>query len=153
MCLFSTNIEAGTARNRILVPFIGTEGLEFVHICDTGNDDNGVPYLARILTKPYALKGMIYRFGVKAGVLLAKAITGAKINLSIIRDFGLETPCSVKDISFNATGRESEVIRILDDLAGSEMHVAQFEFTDPSVPGTRWELNQLGLIESDQGRN
>jgi hypothetical protein len=90
MCLYSSNIEAGVARNRILRPFIGLEGNGLVHLCDTGNTDNGTAYTARVVSKPYVLQTIMSRMGVMAGALLAKAVTGASVGLRITRDFGLE---------------------------------------------------------------
>lgn len=153
MCLFASNIEAGTARSLTRVPFIGTEGLGLAHRCDTGSDDNGTAYAARIVTKPYTLKSILYRFGVAAGALLAKAVAGSKITVKVVRDFGLETPCTVDSVSLAATASETDVIKVLDNLVGSEMSVAQFELLDPTSAGTRFELNQLTLSESAQGGN
>lgn len=147
-CLYSTNIDAGTARNKVLVPFIGLEGLGLIHRTDTGTDDNGVAYTARIKTKPYWLKSILHKFGVRVGALLAKAVTGASVDLAVYRDFEIETTKTVEDISFTATGTENQVIKFLDNLTGSEMRVAQFEFIDVDSPGDRWELNQLAVVET-----
>ena len=43
----------------------------------TGWYDNGTAYAAQIRTKPYTFKSLAHRFGVRAAVLLAKAVTGA----------------------------------------------------------------------------
>ena len=149
-CLYSSNIDDNAARNRSLVPFIGTEGLGLVHRTDTGSDDNGTTYAARIVTKPYALKSLTRKFGVMFGVLLAKAVTGATIDVKVIRDFGLETPTTISAVTFDATASETDVIKLLDNLKGSEMRVAQFEFVDPSTAGTRFEINQLCLVERSE---
>jgi hypothetical protein len=154
MCLFSTNINDNTARNSELVPFIGLEGLSLVHRCDTGNDDNAVTYAARIRTKPYILRTLLQAFGVKSAVLLAKAVTGSKITMKLIRDFGLETVKTTASISLAATASETDVIQVLDDFSGSELRVAEIEFNDTTpTAGTRFELNQLFLLESTQQKN
>jgi len=153
MCLFSSNIEDGAARNHTLVPFIGTEGLGLVHQCDTGTTDNGTAYSARIVTKPYFIKSILHQFGVRSGALLAKAVTGAKVDVKVIRDFGLETPVTVSNVTFDATASETDVIKVLDNLSGSSLRVAQFEFVDPTSAGTRFELNQLCLNEILQESN
>lgn len=148
MCLFADNIDANIARSLTLAPFIGTELLGLIHRCDTGHTDNGTTYSARIVTKPMA--SLSRRFSVKAGVLLAKAVTGATITLKVIRDFGLETTATVTGITFDATASETDVIKPLDDLKGAELTVAQIEFVDTSPAGTRWELNQLVLVEGEE---
>lgn len=153
MCLFSTNIDDNAARNQTLVPFIGGEFTGRLLRCDTGSDDNTTAYSARILTKPYVLKTVANKFGILRGVLVAVARASATVALNIIRDFGLETISNVGTITFDATASETSVIKNLDNLKGSEMRVAQFEFIDPSPAGTRWELQQLALIESEQQKS
>jgi hypothetical protein len=148
MCLFSSNIEAGTARNRILVPFIGIEGSSLLHLCDTGADDNGTAYAAQIRTKPYTLRSLLHRFGIRAAALLGKAVTGARVAVSLILDFGLDTPVTVSQVTFDAAGSETQVFKALDQFVGSEMTVAQFDFSDTTTAGTRFELNHLTLIGS-----
>jgi len=148
MALFSTNIEANTVRNRTLVPFIGLEGLGLLHMCDTGDTDNGTTYAAQIRTKPFTLRSLMQQFGVKSALLLAKAVTGAKVTVSVIRNFGLETTSIVEDVELDAEGNETQVMKLLDSLVGSELRVAQFDFSDTSPAGTRFELNGLSLVES-----
>lgn len=147
MCLYSDNIDANVDRNQSLVPFIGLEGLGLIHRCDTGDDDNGTAYAARIVSKPFTLKSLLTQFEVTAGAVLAKAVTGATVDVKVIRDFGLETTKTVSGVTFDATGSETDVIKLLDNLTGAEMRVGQFEFVDPATPGTRFELNQLTLLE------
>lgn len=154
MCLFATNIETGAARNQTLVPFIGTEGLSLLHRTDTGSTDNGTAYAASILTKPYVLKTIIHHFGVMQAALLAKAVTGAMISMKVIRDFGLETTSTVTGTTFDASAAgETDVIKKLDALKGAELRTAQFQFYDTTPAGTRFELNQLALIQTPMGGN
>jgi hypothetical protein len=153
-CLFSSNIEAGTARNHSLVPFIGGTMTGQVHLCDTGNIDGATAYAASITTKPYVLKTIATKFGVMGGYLVAKAVTGAKILMKVIADFGLETPTTLSsNVTFDAVGSETNVIKLIDDLVGSEMRTMQVQFYDPASAGTRFELNQLALIENAQQQN
>lgn len=153
MCLFSSNIETGAARNHTLIPFIGLEGLSLVHLCDTGSTDNNIAYAASIVTKPYTLKTILHKFGVLMAGILAKAVTGATLDIKLIRDFGLETAKTVSGVTFDATASETSVIKVLDNFSGSELRVAKFQFVDPTVAGTRFELNQLALIEQLQQNN
>lgn len=154
MCLFSTNIEAGTARNKILVPFIGIEAASNqVQMCDTGTTDAGTAYTATIRTKPHTLKSLLYKFGVQAAVICAKAVASSAITVKLIRDFGIDSSDkTVTDQSLAPAGSETDVIKLLDNLANSEMKVAEIVFADPTSPAARWELNQLVLLENQQER-
>lgn len=152
MCLFSDNIEANTTRSNDLVPFIGLVGLGLVHQCDTGIDDNGVAYAASITTKPYVKGTILHQFEAKSGALLAKADADADVTVSVIRDFGVETPSTVSDISLAPTGSETQVVKTLDDLNGAELHTLQFTIADVASPAARWEINQLAVREEDGQR-
>lgn len=154
MCLFSTNIETGAARNRVLVPFIGIEaGSNTLQMCDTGLTDSGTAYTATIRTKPHMMKSLLYKFGVKAAVLCAKAVASAAITVKLIRDFGIDaSDKTVTDQTLAPAGSETDVIKLLDNLSNSEFKVAEIVFTDPTSPAARWELNQLALLESQQER-
>lgn len=146
MCLYSSNIDANTARNFTLVPFIGLEGLGHVHRCDTGADDNGVAYAATITTKPYTITTPLTHFEIRAAALMGKAVTGAEVDVSCIRDFGLETTVEVAGVSFTASGSESDVTAQLDNFQGAEMEVGQFQFADVASPSAQWQLNRFDAV-------
>lgn len=153
MCLYSDNIQAGTARSRTLRPFIALEGLGLVHIADTGSTDNGTSYTATITTKPYVLSTILSKMGVMVGGLIAKAVAGATITLSAIRDFGLETN-SVSGISMAPTASETNVIKVIDNLRMSAAQVIQFTIADNApATTTRWEINQLALKQRQEESN
>jgi hypothetical protein len=150
MCLFSDNIDAGIARNNSLRPFIGVEGGSKILRCDVGDDDDGTEYIARIVSAPLA-GSILHQTEVKAGALLAKAVTGASIDVILSRDFGLETK-TVSAVAFDATGSETQVVKDLDSLTISEFHTLQVEFVDVATPGARWELNEFAMrAEPGQG--
>lgn len=116
---------------------------DLIQRTDTGDDDNGTEYSAHIVTKPYTPVGILHRFGVMAGALLAKAQTDATVEVIATRDFGLEQKTVSADL--DPSGSETQVIKHLDDLSFAELRVVQIEFQDPDTPGERWELNQLAL--------
>ena len=145
MCLFADNIEANTTRSLRLVPFIGLEGLGYVHLCDTGYQDNSVAYTATITTKPYALGNLQHEFEVTSGTLLATEDDSAQVTVKVLRDFALETTATVSDIALAGAGSETQVIKYLDNLIGAEMKVAQFQMTDVAAPAANWAVNQLSL--------
>lgn len=154
MCLFSSNIEAGAARNHTLVPFIGGEFTGRLHLTDTGADDAGTAFAASIITKPYLLKTIATQFGVLRGYLVAKAVASSQIVVKVIRNFDFDTPTTTGTTSLAASGSETQVIKDLDELVGSELRSVQFQFLDTTPAGSgRWELNQLALIESQQQEN
>lgn len=145
-CMFADNIDDDSARSNVLVPFIATTGDGLIWRTDTGSDDNGTEYEARIVTKPYTTGNLLHQFESKNGALLAKAQDGASIDITISADFGLVTK-TVEDISLAPAGAEEHVIRALDNLSLAEMKVVQIEFIDTDTPGERWELNQFALRE------
>ena len=146
MCLYSSNIDDNAARNLNLVPFIGLEGSGLIHRCDTGTDDNGTAYAATITTRPYTAASALNHFEVRAAALMGKATTNAKVDVKCIRDFGIETTVTVSDVTFTASGSETQVTNQLDGFKGSEMEVGQFQFTDVASPAAQWQLNRFDVI-------
>jgi hypothetical protein len=144
MCLFSDNIEAGTARSRTLRPFIGLEGLGLVHLCDTGTTDNSVAFTASITTKPYVLTTILDRLTVMAGTILGKAVASAAVLVQVVRDFAVETTAGVT-ATFTAAGSETVKFVPMDNLNMAEATVVQFKISDDSTNAARWELHQLAL--------
>lgn len=143
-CLFASNIDAGTARAYSLVPFIGTTTGTILR-CDTGTTDNGASFIARMVTAPVSLAGILNKFGVMAGALMAKAASGVTLTVNILRDFGLETAKSVTAISLTPFGSETTVIAPIDNLSDASNKVVQIEFTD-DIPSTgTWELYQFAF--------
>ncbi|MGE3341499.1 MAG: hypothetical protein AB7J46_06420 [Candidatus Altimarinota bacterium] len=142
--MFSDNIDDDTTRSRDLVPFIGLSGSGLCHRLDTGNDDNGTAYSAKIVTKPYMLRNILHKFGTRAAILLAKAVANAVIDLKIRRDFEAETVTVQTEIPMDATLDETQVFKQFDDFSMADARVIQVEFADPATPSTaRWELNQF----------
>jgi hypothetical protein len=146
VCMFAENIDDDTARSHTLRPFIGIEGSGLVWRTDTGDDDNGTDYTAWIATKPYTPIGVLHQFEVKSGTLLAHATADALIDVKVTRDFGLET-VTVEGVTLDPEASETQVIKPLADLAFAELRVAQAEFKDPAIPGTRWAINGFSMRE------
>jgi hypothetical protein len=148
MCLFSDNIDAGAARSRVLVPFIGVEGNGLIWRLDTGDDDNGTEYTARLTTKPYAPTHIQTAFEIKSATVVGKAVEDATAVISVIRNFD-ETDTKVTDVAdFTPSGSEAHVSRYKDDLCIADCVVAQIDVADPDTPGARWELARLSLTVS-----
>lgn len=145
MCLFATNIDSGIARNLTLKPFIGVAGVasDQVQMTDTGDDDNGTAYVATVTSRPFILAGLMNKFGITAGALLATANALATVRITLDRNFGLET----KSVDVNlapSAALEDPVIKQIDNLSLSELFALQVTFTDTASP-VRWELHRLDL--------
>jgi hypothetical protein len=136
VCLFSENIEDNTTRSLVLRPFIGkSDGT--IHICDSGTDDSGVAFAARIRTAPLVLN-ILRRLGIMDAAIVAKAANGVTINAKVIRDFGEETKSY--DVDLTPNGSEDPVIKAIDDFNMSEGYALQFEFSDDDTPSGDWNL-------------
>jgi hypothetical protein len=143
--LYASNIDDNVARSRTLVPFIGIEeanlsGVGQIQRTDTGTDDDGLVYFSNVLTKAFAPGNWIRNFGIMAGVLVLRPISGAEVIVQALRDFGLETLFSQAVSSSPSLGSETQVIEPLDDLKVSGAKAVQFNFTDNAPNYTRWEL-------------
>lgn len=147
-CLFSDNIDADTDRSRTLVPFIGLEGGGLIWRMDTGDDDNGTEYTARITSKPYAPAGLQTQFEIRSATLVAKATADASLTIAVMPDFGLTPSDESAEVSLTPVGSETAVIRHLDDLHLSELKTVQVDIEDLATPGARWELARLTLTDS-----
>lgn len=151
VCLFSSNIDAGTDRSRDLVPLVGVEGGGLIWQTDTGEDDNGTEYAARITTKPYHAD-LQTTFEIKTATVVGKAVDGATLIVSVIPDFGTTTTKMGEPLDFTPLGDEAHVTRFMDDLGIAECTVAQIDFADTDTPGERWELARCALtVSAGQG--
>jgi hypothetical protein len=148
MCLFSVNIDDDTDRSQHLVPFLGVDGDGLIWRGETGDDDNGTDYAARITTKPYALTNLETQFEIRSATLVAKAATGASLVVSAIPDGGISTTAVGEDIDLTPVGSETFVIRKKDELNIAELTTVQFEFSDVADPGARWELARFSATDT-----
>lgn len=150
VCLFSDNIDAGIARNKLLKPFLGLEAKGLIQRTDTGITDNGTTYSGRIVTKPYVHGNGINLFEVKSAILIGKAMTSAALDVKVTQDFGIDTK-TVPGVSLTPVGSETQVIQVLSDLKFAELRSAQVEFKDVTTPLARWELNYFTMRETSGG--
>lgn len=144
VCLFAEDVDVDGPFSRVLRPIIAVdEFTDPIWRTDTGDDDNGEDYAARVVTKPYILSRVLHKFGVMSAAVVGKAVEGAQTLLKAVRDFGLETNQATVD--YSPAGSEDQVVRFVDDLKMSEARAMQFEITDTATPTTRWEVNQISL--------
>lgn len=132
--------------------YLGFAAPFYLQRADTGIDDDGDVFEAVIRSKPYIPAGLLGEFGATAAALLAlpNSNEGVQLDVSFIRDFGLETNTRTTD--FVAEANEELVVKILDDLKMSRMIALQVELSDhENTVGGRWELYRLDLLHTRQG--
>ena len=149
-CMYAEDIDNNDARSLVLKPFIGvTSGNGYVLRCDTGNDDNGTAFAARLVTKPFILRGLLQKFRVMAVALLAKAHATAQVKINLLRDFGIEE--ATKTTTIAASGSEDQVIKQLRDLHLAQMYSVQLEMEDVATPTGQWQLNRIDMKITEEG--
>lgn len=142
-CMFSDNIEAGTARSLTLKPLIGKiDGT--IHMCDTGTTDSGTAYNARIRSGPVKISPL-QQFGLVAATTVAKAASGVTVVTKAIRDFGIET--KTYDVLLTPAASEDPVVVQQDNFNISECYAVQIEFSDQASPSGSWNI-QMFMAET-----
>lgn len=107
--------------------------------------DNVTAFHARIVSRPFILRSLLSKFKVLAGALLAKVLAFGSLKVSLIRDFGLEEPRTATT-TLDATGSETEVVKPLKELTGSQLYAVQVEVEDIASPITGgWQLSRVDL--------
>lgn len=135
-------------KGEALIPVIGTDSVAIgggnnstIHFADTGTTDGGTAYRGYVKTKPYVLGNLWTKFGLMAGMLLARAAASTTIAIDIIRNFGIEErPVTV---SLTPSGSESHVTKSLDDAYMSELNTVQLEYGDSAASSQVWSLDQF----------
>lgn len=143
---FADNIDAAVARSLRLRPLIGVSsaGTTLIWQLDSGTTDNGTDFAAVLTSRPFSPTGILNKFGIMAGAILATAAAGVSVNVTIRRDFGIQTDKTVA-VLLTPVGSEIQVIKQIDDLRMSELHSIQIRFSDLATPTGRWELNNFEL--------
>ena len=141
--------------NSDLVPFVSranvgvspTPTTNPLIMTDQGDTDLGEQYIGSILSRPLMLGQGSRKFGIRAATIVAKAVDESAINISLIRDFGIETN-TVQNISLEATASESRVFVPLDNSRMSQCKAFQLRFEDYSNPNQNglWELDSVVVI-------
>lgn len=152
-CLFASNIDAGTDRSVDLVPFVGISGSGLIWRLDTGDDDNGTEYTARITTKPLSPTGLQTLFEIKSATLVGKTEDDALLVVSAIPDFGMTVTKIAEDVDFTPDGDETDARRLIDDIGIADLTVVQLDFSDTATPGARWELARFALTVTTGHQN
>lgn len=160
--MFAANIDTTDDRSFSLVPFIGKASWsvdlntvrDYVQRCDTGGTDAHTTgdtesaYRAQVVTKPFALAGLLNHHEIKSGVLLAKAASepNGSVYIKLIQDFGKAS--KMVDATLFVDTNESHTIQQLDDLGLAELRTLQIamgDLDDNVTPPDEWELHRLQL--------
>lgn len=152
-CMYAENIDADTTRSLILKPLIGVSAANgYVLQCDTGDDDNGTAYHARIISRPFVLRDLLSEFKILAAAVLAKAHATAQVAINFIRDIGAEESSAVTK-TLAASGTETQVRKLLSvgECALSAGYAVQVQFEDVGSPTGQWQINRFDMLKSDQG--
>lgn len=150
VCRYADNVDVAADRSLLLVPLIGLATGATIYQTDTGTDDAGTSYVARAETRPYAPNTIMHRFGVTTGSVLGEAVSGASVDLSIIRDFGVET-LTCAGLDFSPNGQETQVMAAVDQLAMSEARTVACAIADAAGGvSARWVINQIALQQQPE---
>jgi len=120
---------------------------------DTGTADDGELFAAYV--KSYAIPpgGAIAQLGVAAQIgqpiLVARQSAGITLQLTIDRDFGLETQTST--VLLTQAASEPRVIRKFEGGAMADATVLQFQVGDAAAVASTWSLDALHVSSTDEG--
>jgi hypothetical protein len=152
-CLFSDNINDNGPRNNNLRPFLGFIGNGLIWQMEQGDTDNSAAYVARLRTKPFVHGSLLNQFEVHSAMLLAGAIPGGILDVTVRGDFGL-TQTSAVHVTLDPVAGEQRVIKNLDGLGLAELRAVQVTFEDApahlqttALGVTRWALEQFAMRE------
>jgi hypothetical protein len=111
-------------------PIIGLPAPYFLQRTDTGDNDQGTPYFAEIITRPYLPVGIMNQWESMVGAIMGvPGPPGGTLQIQAIRDFGLESSKKITH-DFVPKGAETQVIRQMDNLHMAESYAIQFRFSD-----------------------
>lgn len=113
-------------------PALGFLSPDYLLRSDLLDTDNGTAYVAKIRTRPLFQVGLLNRWGAMTAALLAAANGDAKVQVSFIRNYGLETNHIITNLAPQAT--EDYVIKAFDNLIMSSSIGTQIEFSDVVDP-------------------
>jgi hypothetical protein len=147
VCLFSSNIDDGAARNIIWVPFLGRSNGDILRT-DTGVDDNGDIYISYITTRYFIANKLIHDFEVKTLALLAYGVTGAVIRVAVeaAKANGDETTVYGEDVDLTPIEEDGRhVIKLLDDVGNAEANAVFLYYGDNQVdtPTAQWQVESI----------
>lgn len=144
----------GASMSRDLKPYLGKGSSTAVWKCDdtAQTTDAGTQFQAYIKTRPYTPWGIGMTGGMQEEALIsAKIEVGTNIDLTINRDFGIETRTSSTFII--AAGAETRVTRLFENSAIADCSAVQFQIGDSGATTNPWTLDlfQVPLVVEGRG--
>jgi hypothetical protein len=158
---FANNLTTTDPREQDFTPFIGKEQWtvgaitvkNLLQQCDQGSTDalfggdTLAYYYAKIQSKPFTPVGLLSKFGIMSGTLVATTSDPSHndVYIQIIGDFGKNISV-IKSIGTTPTASETITIKRLDDLSTSDLITIQFLFGDLDtdvLPATAWRLHSF----------
>ena len=149
--LFSNTL--GASMSRDLKPHIGRSSGTGIFKCDTTDlDDGGTDFQAYVLTRPVVVTGDLgQKVETAEPLLLAKALSGVTLTMTIDRDFGLETMTATQALT--AAGAETRVFKKFEGLQAAEADVLQIQIGDGAAQEGEWTLDALVIpIQTQEAR-
>lgn len=145
--LFSDNIEANTTRSLKLVPMIAVGNK--IERLENGTTDDGQAFTSTLVSSPrFSDEGVLGKYGVMTGGIAGNAAAGAVVNVTLVRDFGVES--QGKDYNLTPVAAEDPVLVARDDLAISECHAMQLQLSDGTGNAGTWQVQRIDLKPRDE---
>jgi len=140
-CLFSNTIAASMSRD--LKPHLGRSVGTVIGKCDTTDvDDFGTDFQGLVTSRPLLMTpDLRHKVGMREPTLLATALAGSDVTVTLTRDFGLETRSQA--VSLAPTASETRVVRKVEGLEMGEADVLQISVGDSAANDERWSVDAL----------
>jgi hypothetical protein len=149
-CMYAENVDVvpGVAQSKRLGLFVGFDeavasGEARLQRADTGVSDDGETYRAYLRTRPFLTRELLGKAGVMSASVMAPVSSGDSVDVTLIRDFGVNTKTVAA--SLTATASERRIVRHLDNLDLSEMMALEVEIGDTAATSGSWAVDQLSF--------
>lgn len=142
--MFSTT--PGSSMTHAVKPYIGYSGsTNYVMRCDTtATSDANTPFQAYATSKPLpAAETLHRRIGTREPHLLAMAQAATSVQVTVVRDFGIESRAAT--VSLAPAASETRVLRKLEGLEMADAAFVQVTIGDASAVASAWTLDALAV--------
>ena len=139
-CLFANTL--GASMSRDLKPYIATNSTTILK-CDTSDtDDAGTDFKAEMTTRPLLMtRDLTHKVGLAESTLIAKALAGSDVTVTITRDFGKET--RAHSVSLAPAASETRVIKKVEGSEMGEADVIQLTVGDSAANDEVWTIDAI----------
>jgi hypothetical protein len=140
-CSVQFSSTVGASMSVLLKPYFGMVQANTIWKCDTGTDDAGTPFLARVDTKEYGQIGKNH--AVSQGVLIAQVASGVTITALPIGDFGLQSGDAGTALLTEGTGSATHVNKKLEALQMAGCGSFRFRIGDSAPIANEWTIESM----------